>query len=54
MAHEVESKVSSEHSPWQVSQLSKSLKDWIEKLGRVWVEVSCSSSKSEEQYLSAL
>jgi exodeoxyribonuclease VII large subunit len=38
MAHEVESKVSSEHSPWQVSQLSKSLKDWIEKLGRVWVE----------------
>lgn len=37
-AHEVESKVSSEHSPWQVSQLSKSLKDWIEKLGRVWVE----------------
>jgi len=37
-AHEVESKVSSEHSPWQVSKLSKSLKDWIEKLGRVWVE----------------
>jgi exodeoxyribonuclease VII large subunit len=37
-AHDVESKVSSEHSPWQVSQLSKSLKDWIEKLGRVWVE----------------
>lgn len=36
--HQVESKVSSEHSPWQVSQLSKSLKDWIEKLGRVWVE----------------
>lgn len=36
--HQVESRVSSEHSPWQVSQLSKSLKDWIEKLGRVWVE----------------
>ena len=36
--HLAESKVSSEHSPWQVSQLSKSLKDWIEKLGRVWVE----------------
>jgi exodeoxyribonuclease VII large subunit len=35
---EAESKVSSEHSPWRVSQLSKSLKDWIEKLGRVWVE----------------
>lgn len=33
-----QSKVSSEHSPWRVSQLSKSLKDWIEKLGRVWVE----------------
>jgi len=37
-AHDVESKVSTEHSPWQVSQLSKNLKDWIEKLGRVWVE----------------
>lgn len=35
---EAQSKVSSEHSPWRVSQLSKSLKDWIEKLGRVWVE----------------
>lgn len=33
-----QSKVSTEHSPWQVSQLSKSLKDWIEKLGKVWVE----------------
>lgn len=33
-----QSKVSSEHSPWQVSQLSRSLKDWIDKLGRVWVE----------------
>ncbi|MDP4755509.1 MAG: exodeoxyribonuclease VII large subunit [Aquiluna sp.] len=30
--------MSTEHSPWQVSQLSRSLKDWIEKLGRVWVE----------------
>lgn len=37
-AVENQSKVSTEHSPWQVSQLSKSLKDWIEKLGRVWVE----------------
>lgn len=35
---EVQSRVSTEHSPWQVSQLSKSLKDWIDKLGRVWVE----------------
>jgi len=34
----MQSKVSTEHSPWQVSALSKSLKDWIEKLGRVWVE----------------
>jgi exodeoxyribonuclease VII large subunit len=33
-----QSKVSTEHSPWQVSALSRSLKDWIEKLGRVWVE----------------
>lgn len=38
VAVDSQSKVSSEHSPWQVSQLSKSLKDWIEKLGRVWVE----------------
>ncbi|MFM1779314.1 MAG: hypothetical protein RIS51_459 [Actinomycetota bacterium] len=37
-AEESQSKVSSEHSPWQVSQLSKSLRDWIEKLGKVWVE----------------
>ena len=38
VAVDSQSKVSSEQSPWQVSQLSKSLKDWIEKLGRVWVE----------------
>ncbi|MEY4714359.1 MAG: hypothetical protein RIQ37_689, partial [Actinomycetota bacterium] len=37
-AEESQSRVSSEHSPWQVSQLSKSLRDWIEKLGKVWVE----------------
>ncbi len=37
-SNENQSKVSSEHSPWPVSALSKSLKDWIEKLGRVWVE----------------
>jgi exodeoxyribonuclease VII large subunit len=35
---ESQSKVSSENSPWQVGQLSRSLKDWIEKLGMVWVE----------------
>ncbi|MCF8528729.1 MAG: exodeoxyribonuclease VII large subunit [Aquiluna sp.] len=33
-----QSKVSSENSPWQVSALSKSVKDWIERLGRVWIE----------------
>ncbi len=33
-----QSRVSTENSPWQVSQLSKSLRDWIDKLGRVWVE----------------
>jgi exodeoxyribonuclease VII large subunit len=35
--------VSDENSPWQVSQLSKTLKDWIEKLGAVWVEGELSS-----------
>ena len=38
VGNDMQSKVSTEHSPWQVSMLSKSLKDWIEKLGRVWVE----------------
>jgi exodeoxyribonuclease VII large subunit len=38
VGNDMQSKVSTEHSPWQVSALSKSLKDWIEKLGRVWVE----------------
>ena len=38
VGNELQSKVSTEHSPWQVSTLSKSLKDWIEKLGRVWIE----------------
>ena len=33
-----QSKVSTENSPWQVSALSKSVKDWIERLGRVWIE----------------
>ena len=37
-SNENQSKVSSEHSPWPVSALSKSLKDWIDRLGRVWVE----------------
>ena len=38
VGNNMQSKVSTEHSPWQVSMLSKSLKDWIEKLGKVWVE----------------
>lgn len=38
VANDNQSRVSSEHSPWQISQLSKSLRDWIDKLGRVWVE----------------
>jgi exodeoxyribonuclease VII large subunit len=42
-ATESQSRVSDENSPWQVSQLSKTLKDWIEKLGAVWVEGELSS-----------
>jgi exodeoxyribonuclease VII large subunit len=42
-ATESQSRVSDENSPWQVSQLSKTLKDWIEKLGVVWVEGELSS-----------
>lgn len=34
----VESKVSSEISPWPVSRLSQTLKDWIERLGVLWIE----------------
>jgi exodeoxyribonuclease VII large subunit len=33
-----ESRVSSELSPWSVSNFTSSLKDWISKLGNVWVE----------------
>jgi exodeoxyribonuclease VII large subunit len=33
-----ESRVSSELSPWSVSNFTSSLKDWITKLGNVWVE----------------
>ena len=35
---DTQSKVSSQNSPWQVSMLSKSVKDWVERLGRVWIE----------------
>jgi exodeoxyribonuclease VII, large subunit len=34
----ITSKVSSEHSPWPSSTVSKSLTDCIDKLGRVWVD----------------
>ena len=33
-----ESRVSSELTPWSVSSFTSSLKDWITKLGNVWVE----------------
>ena len=33
-----ESRVSSELTPWSVSNFTSSLKDWITKLGNVWVE----------------
>ena len=33
-----ESRVSSEQTPWPVSAVAKSLKDWIDKLGTLWVE----------------
>ncbi|MEY3908476.1 MAG: hypothetical protein RLZZ90_383 [Actinomycetota bacterium] len=32
------SKVSSEQSPWPVSRLSSTLKDWIDRLGLLWIE----------------
>jgi exodeoxyribonuclease VII large subunit len=33
-----ESRVSSEQTPWSVANFTNSLKDWITKLGNVWVE----------------
>jgi exodeoxyribonuclease VII large subunit len=33
-----ESRVSSEQTPWSVANFTSSLKDWITKLGNVWVE----------------
>ena len=32
------SKVSSEQQPWPVSRLAATLKDWIDRLGYLWVE----------------
>ena len=39
------SKVSSEQSPWPVSRLSATLKDWIERLGYLWIEGELASIK---------
>ena len=39
------SKVSSELSPWPVSRLSATLKDWIERLGMLWIEGELASIK---------
>ncbi len=40
-----DSKVSSELSPWPVSRLSATLKDWIERLGYLWIEGELASIK---------
>jgi exodeoxyribonuclease VII large subunit len=39
------SKVSSEESPWPVSRLSATLKDWIDRLGYLWIEGELASIK---------
>ena len=39
------SKVSSEQSPWPVSRLSATLKDWIDRLGYLWIEGELASIK---------
>lgn len=39
------SKVSSELSPWPVSRLSLTLKEWIERLGMLWIEGELASIK---------
>ena len=33
-----ESRVSSEQSPWSVANFTNTLKEWITRLGNVWVE----------------
>ena len=40
-----DSKVSSELSPWPVSRLSATLKDWIDRLGYLWIEGELASIK---------
>lgn len=37
-AESSESRVSSEQSPWSVANFTNTLKDWITRLGNVWVE----------------
>lgn len=39
------SKVSSEDTPWPVSRLSATLKEWIDKLGFLWIEGELASIK---------
>ena len=39
------SKVSSEQTPWPVSRLSATLKDWIDRLGYLWIEGELASIK---------
>jgi exodeoxyribonuclease VII large subunit len=39
------SKVSSEESPWPVSRLAATLKDWIDRLGYLWIEGELASIK---------
>ncbi len=39
------SKVSSEISPWPVSRLSLTLKEWIDRLGMLWIEGELASIK---------
>lgn len=38
LAQDEKSKVSTETSPWTVANFSSTLKDWITRLGNVWVE----------------
>lgn len=38
-------KVSSEQAPWPVSRLSATLKDWIDRLGMLWIEGELASIK---------
>ncbi len=39
------SKVSSEQTPWPVSRLASTLKDWIDRLGYLWIEGEISQIK---------